>query len=91
MIKESHSGYYAVGDEAGDLKRQRLSRFGQSLGLRTPSGRGVCVCVCVKCFDKNASPTNRLLGTALRNSGIVLDSLSDHVGVYTMPPTQESK
>ena len=46
MIKESHSGYYAVGDEAGDLKRQRLSRFGQSLGLRTPSGRGVCVCVC---------------------------------------------
>lgn len=37
-------GYYAGGDEAGDLKRQRLSWFAES-GTRTPSGQ-VYVCVC---------------------------------------------
>lgn len=60
----------------------------------------VCVYVCVcgggvhareKHFDKTASPPSRLLGTALRNSPIVLAFLSYHVGVYTMPPTQESQ
>lgn len=49
------------------------------------------VCACEKHFDNAASRAGGLLDTALRNSLIVSDFLSYHVGVYPMPPTQESK
>ena len=82
-----------------DLKRQREIELALAESVTLDPVRFVCVCSCVcvcvcvceKHFDKNASPTSRLLGTELRSSAIVLDSLSDHVGVYMVPPTQENK